>query len=81
MPMSLTAGADMALICNDPEAVQQTLESIGPLESPAGQARLVSLRPHPMPWQEQPLKDSEQWQQAMARLEAAQQPPPFSLDG
>jgi beta-N-acetylhexosaminidase len=78
---TLVAGVDMALICNDPEVVDQTLAEIGRLENPASQSRLVSLRPHPLPQQDQPLRRSEQWEHAVARVAEILEPPPFSLDG
>jgi beta-N-acetylhexosaminidase len=78
---TLQAGADMALICNDPEAVDLTLAEVGPLDNPASQARLVMMRPHPFSWQGQPLRESEQWQSASARVAQVNKPPPFSLNG
>lgn len=78
---ALAAGADMALICNNSDAVEQTLDADGSLENPASQARLVSMRPHPLPWHDQPLRQSEQWQSTVARVAEAHQPPPFLLDG
>lgn len=78
---TLTAGADMALICNNPEAVEQTLAAVDLLENPASQARLVSMRPHPLPWQGQPLRQTDEWQRAVARVAKSHQPPPFTLDG
>ncbi len=78
---ALSAGADMALICNDPDAVDQTLAEVDSLENPASQARLVSLRPHPLPWQGQPLRQTDDWERAAARVGEARRPPPFTLDG
>lgn len=78
---TLSAGADMALICNDPDAVDRTLAGIGQLDNPAGQARLVTMRPHPMPWQDQPLRETGEWESAAARVAEAHKPPPFALDG
>jgi len=85
MPMrvqeALAAGADMALICNDPDAVGRTLAEAGPLDNPASQGRLVSLRPHPLPWQGQTLRQTGEWERAVARVVEVHKPPPFSLDG
>ncbi len=78
---ALAAGADMALICNDPDAVGRTLAEAGPLDNPASQGRLVSMRPHPLPWQGQPLRQTGEWEHAVARVVEAHKPPPFSLDG
>lgn len=78
---TLTAGADMALICNNPDAVDRTLAEVGPLDNPASQARLVSMRPHPVPWQGRPLRQSGEWERAVARVAETHEPPPFTLDG
>jgi len=78
---ALAAGADMALICNDPDAVDRTLAEVGAIDNPAGQARLVSMRPHPSPPQQQALRGTREWENAVARVAAVHAPPPFSLDG
>jgi len=78
---SLSAGADMALICNDPETVDRTLAAIGTLNNPASQARLVTLRPHPGSWQGGDLRQTDDWMRASARIAEACAPPAFSLDG
>lgn len=78
---ALSAGADMALICNDPDAVDRTLAEAGSLDNPASQARLVSMRPHPLPWHGMPLRGTEAWETAVARVAEAHEPPPFTLDG
>ncbi len=78
---TLTAGADMALICNDPDAVDRTLIEMGSLENPASQARLVSLRPHPLSWQGEALRQTGEWERAVARVADVNEPPPFTLDG
>jgi beta-N-acetylhexosaminidase len=79
--VTFAAGADMALICNDPEAVDRVLANIGAMENPASQARLVSMRPHPLPWEGRPLRQSDEWEHAVARIAETHKPPPFSLDG
>ncbi len=78
---ALDAGADMALICNDPDAVGRTLAAAGPLGNPASQARLVSMRPHPQPWRGLPLRQTPEWEAALACVADVSKPPPFSLDG
>jgi len=78
---ALAAGADMALICNDPDAVGQTLAEVGSLDNPASQGRLVSLRPHPLSWQGQILRQTGEWERAVASVVDAHKPPPFNLDG
>lgn len=79
--MTLDAGADMALICNDPEAVENTLAELGDLNMPASQARLITMRPRPLSWQDGGLRESTDWVAALARVDAASKPPPLSLDG
>jgi len=39
------------------------------------------MRPHPLSWQGQPLRQSEQWERASVRVAKANEPPLFSLDG
>jgi len=78
---SLSAGVDMVLICNDPDTVERTLAGIGTLNNPASQARLVSLRPHPLSWQGEDLRRTDDWLRATARIAAACAPPTLSLDG
>lgn len=78
---TLGAGADMALICNAPDAVTQALEALGELGNPASQARLVALRPHSIEWAAGQLRETDEWQSVVARLEAADAPPSLVLDG
>ncbi len=78
---TLAAGSDMALICNDPDAVERTLSAVGMLDNPAGQARLVSMRPHPVKWQGSPLRETEEWESAVACVAEVHKPPAFSLNG
>ncbi len=77
---ALVAGADMALICNDPVAADATLAALQGYTDPAGQARLVALRRRvPMPTAGAELRSSTSWQQAVAGLDAAQARPGLAL--
>lgn len=85
---SLTAGADMALVCNDPAAADLTIESLGTdpalLDRPVSQARLVSLRRR-APAGADPdmsggeLRASAAWEQAVRLLDDARSPPGLTL--
>jgi beta-N-acetylhexosaminidase len=78
---ALNAGADMALICNNPDAVVQTLDALGEWENPVGQGRLASLRPHAPAWAGSRLRDTERWKKAVEILASADEPPPLTLNG
>ena len=78
--LALSAGADMALICNNPEAAAAVLETEGLDNGPASHGRLAALRPiHGA--RAQSIRGSLPWQAAVDALDQAQQPPPLSLDG
>ncbi len=78
---ALGAGADMALICNDPDAAEATLEALKQGSHPAGhvvsQARLITLRRRPVA--ADGFRGSLPWRQAVAALDRAQAPPGLSL--
>jgi len=78
---ALEAGADMALICNNPEAVAETLAELGDIQDPVGQARVVALRPHQVPWAGSRLQDTDQWKNAVSSLAGSTERPPLELDG
>jgi len=78
---AMLAGADMALICNDPAAVDLTLDTLGDLGNPASKARLVSMRPQVAPREGVPLRETGEWQQALASLADALARPTLTLDG
>jgi hypothetical protein len=71
----------MALICNNPDAVVQTLDALGEWENPVGQGRMASLRPHAPAWAGSRLRDTERWKKAVEILAAADEPPPLTLNG
>jgi beta-N-acetylhexosaminidase len=78
---TLDAGADMALICNNPAAVAQTLDELGDIGSPGSQVRLVALRPHAPAWVGGGLRDTAEWREATARIRDAGGPPSLVLNG
>jgi beta-N-acetylhexosaminidase len=77
---ALDAGADMALICNNPDAVARTLETLGDIGDPAGQSRLAAMRP-PAGRSRIALRETAEWDAAVAGLAAAVDTPPLKLDG
>ncbi len=78
--LALSAGADMALICNNPDAAAAVLEA-GDLDNgPASHGRLAAMRPVRSPGA-QSIRGSLPWQAAVDALNQAQQPPALRLDG
>ena len=77
---ALAAGADMALICNDPVAADATLEALRGYSDPAGQSRLVALRRREnAPLAGGGLRGSPDWQRAVASLDQALARPGIAL--
>jgi len=79
--LALAAGADMILVCNAPEAQQAVLASLAGHADPAGQARLVTMRPRAVAAPPPRLHQSNEWRVAVAALTAAQQAPELDLHG
>jgi beta-N-acetylhexosaminidase len=80
---ALDAGADMALVCNDPDTAGEVLAALEGFSSPASHARLVALRSVPPAGANPDLRDYPEWQRATTLLAAAigREPPPFELHG
>lgn len=78
---SLEAGADMALICNDPEAAARTIAELPDDTGPASHGRLAAMRPRAPGWQPGTLHGSDDWHARLADLEAALARPVLALDG
>jgi beta-N-acetylhexosaminidase len=81
---SLAAGADMALICNDPASADATLAALRGFSDPVGQSRLITLRRrHPVASDATAdggeYRGSIPWQQAVAALDQAQARPGLTL--
>lgn len=81
---SLAAGADMALICNDPGAADATLAALKGYSDPVGQSRLITLRRrHPVSSDAvtagAEFRGSTPWQEAVAVLDQAQARPGLTL--
>ena len=82
---AIEAGSDMVLICNDREALVETLEDSLGFRQPASQARLVAMRPG-REAKDASLVGTAGWQHAVDELTAAintaaPEPPPLTLDG
>lgn len=85
---ALAAGADMALICNDPAAADATLEALkgysDPVSQPVSQARLITLRRRAPVGVDLAVtggdfRGSSAWVQAVNSLDEAQAPPGLTL--
>lgn len=78
---ALEAGADMALVCNDPESAVQALAALDGYRNPLSHARLVALRGSPPRDRGRDLRSRPDWQRAAAHLAAALDRPSFELNG
>ncbi len=78
---ALSAGADMALICNNPQAVVAVMEGGIRGTGPASHGRLAALRPRPGRPLAVPLQSTDAWQDAQAKLANAMARPSLTLDG
>ena len=85
---TLAAGADMALVCNAPAAVDGVLDALEAdgtaSERPVSQARLVALRRRPpvgtdLEASGGAFRGSSAWVEAIRLLDAAQAPPDLTL--
>ncbi len=76
----LTAGCDLALICNDGAAIPSVADALDGYLDPAAQLRLMRLRPTlDFEWAE--LRESARWKAAIGRLESLESKPEFHLEG
>ena len=78
---ALDAGADMALVCNNPQAVGATLVDLAGFANPAAHGRLVALRGRAPRAPAQELRDWPDWRKASAQLAAARGRPSLDLHG
>ena len=79
--LALEAGADIALVCNNPVAVDQVLEQLDRDSGPASHGRLAALRAHAPDWTPGDLRETGKWEAARAALQDASEPPVLALDG
>jgi hypothetical protein len=71
----------MALVCNNPEAVGETLVALAGYENPAAHARLVGMRARSPRRPPTELRADPEWQRATAQLAEALARPPLELHG
>lgn len=72
---ALTAGCDMALICNSSENACLVAEQLEDYNNPVSQIRLTRMHGGKEPQSYQELKNSKQWQQAVTQVESYQDSP------
>jgi beta-N-acetylhexosaminidase len=73
------AGCDVLPVCNDRQAVETLLESLGAAPDPVSRMRLVRL--HGRDADTQALASNPRWQTAVAAARELMEPPPLELDG
>ncbi|MDJ0928435.1 MAG: beta-N-acetylhexosaminidase [Gammaproteobacteria bacterium] len=78
---ALAAGADVVLICNNPDAVDEVLADLEEDSGPASHGRLAALRPHRIDWTPGALRATANWESATAALQDSLEPPGLALDG
>ena len=65
---SLHAGCDMLVVCNNPEGVDEILQSLKGYNNPTSQLRMIRMHGKPS-LQSDDIFNTEQWQQSVGRLE------------
>ena len=78
---ALEAGADMALVCNDPSAAADTLAALDGFNEPASHGRLVAMRARSTVARDVSLRDQPEWRRASAELAAVMGRPSLELHG
>jgi len=78
--LALSGGADMALVCNDREAVSSILDTLDASPPIASQARLAAMRCNRQRYAEAEYGSSA-WEALRASIEQAQTVPDLRLDG
>jgi len=66
--VSLEAGCDMLLVCNNPQGADEVLEYLADYNNPVSQLRLVRLHGHPEK-NNKKLFQSKKWQKAIQKLQ------------
>ena len=69
--MALQAGCDMVLVCNQPEAAEQVVDSLGDYTDPAAHLRLARMHGEAFPNRVE-LLSSRRWKTAVALLESCE---------
>jgi beta-N-acetylhexosaminidase len=67
--LAQAAGCDMVLVCNNPAAAEQVLESLPVISDPIREQRLLAMKGKPLMDRAQ-LHASEQWQSVSAQINA-----------
>ena len=67
--VSLEAGCDMLLVCNNPQGADEVLDYLADYNNPVSQLRLVRVHGRP-PKQNKKLFNSRQWSQSVEKLQA-----------
>lgn len=76
---ALTAGCDMALVCNHLEGAIEAVEYLKGYVNPTSQLRLVRMHgEHEVSWAQ--LHQDENWQQISAQITALNESPEFEMD-
>ena len=78
--LALQAGADMILLCNNRSAVGPVLDALGNYDQPVSHGRLAAMRADFKRYAAAP-RGSADWQDSVALLREAQEPPSLILDG
>ncbi len=76
---ALSAGCDMALVCNNPEAAGKVLDRLGEHDNPVSHIRLVRMHGRHFVNRKQLLKQKE-WKQAVAVVEELSEGGTLELD-
>jgi len=76
---ALSAGCDMALVCNKPEAAMKVLDNLGEVNNPVSHLRLVRMHGRHVVNRKELLKQA-QWKQAVAQVENFAAGDPLELD-
>lgn len=76
---ALAAGSDMVLVCNNPEAADEVLESLGDFKDPAAHMRLARMHGKPAPgWEE--LHGTPEWKTTVADVKSYDKDPLLDMD-
>lgn len=70
---AIQAGCDSILICNQPQAAEQILESLAEYQNPVSLSRLIRLHGRPWSLNQAQLEAQPRWRQAVAQAEKAAQ--------